>query len=193
MTKHSKYSHLPRDTMALISKRVRSAVDGEDFVNWAMRALMDGFDSPSLGILAGLDLGSRSRFSVDLFEAYEYFLRVIKELALPIPDIELALSFPDVWTTVPFPYDETALRRHLNELAEQIREGVIDPVLGIDRIHREVVDPLHHPSDLMPWCFLWEGNTPDGRLGEYSKEEYSMAIMTLATLWLKSVDDEAGG
>jgi hypothetical protein len=187
----TKYSQLPRDTMALLSKRALKRVTGQDYVDWAVRALMDGFDSPSLAILAGLDIGcAASQLPIDHFEAHDYFLRVVRELALPIPDIELALSLPDVWAIVPFPYDETALRRHLDELAEQIREGVIDPVIGVQRIDAEVVSPLHYPSDLTNWCRLCEMNVPDQYRVGYSKEEYLEAIVTYATLWVNKVNDE---
>jgi hypothetical protein len=43
---------------------------------------------------------------------------------------KLGLSLPD---------EETLLGQHLVELAEQIKEGVIDPVVGLDRIYHEIV------------------------------------------------------
>jgi hypothetical protein len=173
----TEYSGLPRGTMALVSKRVRSTPEVQDYVNWAVDALMDGLDSYSLAILAGLDIGS----AVDWLEADKYFLKAVRELALPIPDDELALSLPN---------DEAVLRRHLNEIAQQIREGVIDPVTGIERIYREVISPLGHPSDLSPWDFLWEGNSPGWHYAEHSEEEHSEAIAAYATTWIEDMNSE---
>lgn len=170
----TKYWSLPRGTMTLVSRRVCGGIVGQDYVEWAVGALMEDFDSPSLGILATLDIGG----PVSQFEAREYFLKAVRELALPIPDVELALSLPD---------DEAVLRQHLNELAEQISDGVIDPVTGFDRIHLEVVDRLGHPEDLMPWCYLWERIRPEGIIDGHSKEESATALVTFAILWLENL------
>lgn len=183
----AKYLQLPHGTMTLLSKRALGMVIGKDYVDWAMRALMDGFDSYSLAMLAGLDMECAAyHLPVSHVEAHGYFLKIVKELALPIPDIELALSSPDVWHIIPFPYDDTVLLQHLDELAEQICEGVIDPVIGVSRIHTEVVTPLNYPPDLMPWHFLYEGNAPDGCFRMYSQEEYLAEIVAYVTLWMKN-------
>lgn len=136
----SKYSQLPRNTIELLTMRASRGLDVKDYANWAVGALVDGFDSRSLAILASLDYDL-----VAQTEAPEYFLKAVKELKLPIPDCELAvgnwygtdslyrklgLSLPD---------EMTLLGQHLAELAEQIKEGVIDPIIGLDRIYHEIV------------------------------------------------------
>ena len=136
----SKYSQLPRDTLALLAMRAQKGVAVQDYVNWAVNALVDGFDSPSLAILAGLGYDITSEI-----EAPDYFLKTVKELALPIPDCELAIG-NWYWTNslyrklgLSLPDEKTLLGQHLDEIAEQIKEGVIDPVVGLDRIYNEVV------------------------------------------------------
>jgi hypothetical protein len=175
-----KFAALPRGTLALI---VEGKV-GQDYVEWAVDALMDDFDSPSLGILAGLDLGDPvSQYPVSREEAHGYFRKVIHELALLSPEDEQALSLPD---------PEVVLRWHLCELAEQIRDGVLDPVTGIDRIHAEVVSPLDHAEDVKPWCYLGDTAMSDRRTGRYAKE-YARAIIDYATQWVKNAEAETRG
>jgi hypothetical protein len=68
----------PRDTFTLLSKHITGgAMDSQNYVDWAVLALMDGFDTQSLAILAGLDLG----YSYP-GERYDYFRRSIKELGI---------------------------------------------------------------------------------------------------------------
>ena len=136
----SKYSQLPRDTLTLLTHRAHRSLLVQEYVNWAGNALVDGFDSPSLSILAGLDYGEISQV-----EAPDYFLKAVKELKLPIPDSELALGNWHKTDSLyrklglSLPDEKTMLGQHLDELAEQIKEGVIDPVVGLDRIYKEVV------------------------------------------------------
>ncbi len=156
---------------------------GQDYVDWAVDALVDGFDCPSLKILASLDIAGPYAIQspLDPLEVQKYFFKVVKELALPIPE---------QWLNPPASFDETMLRGYFNVLVEQIREGTIDPVVGINRIHWEIINPLHHPGDLMPWCYLWEGNTPEGFPGDYSEEAYPREIIELAKRWPKDADEK---
>jgi hypothetical protein len=160
-------SKWPDDTVALLAKRVNGTATGQDHVDWATNALMEGFDSPSLAILAGLDLEG----SVSQFEAEMYFQKVVEELRWQLPD------------------DETLLRRHLVEIAEQIKAGAIDTETGIERIHREIVSPLAHPKDLLPWCLLWEGNLPDGT-GTLPEEERISTILQFTDNWLSGKNED---
>jgi len=74
----------PRDTLAMLSSFI---TDGkmceQDYVDWAVLALMDGFDTPSLVILAGLDLSPSNPG-----ERNEYFRRSIQELGIDVLDSE---------------------------------------------------------------------------------------------------------
>jgi hypothetical protein len=155
-----KDQELPSSTIALLAKKTNGSVRGQDYVDWAVQALTENFDSPSLSILASLDL--ENDFS--LWEAEKFFKKVV---------CELDWSFPD---------NEAILRTHLATLIIDIQNGTVDPEKWIERIHQEVVSPLGHPSDLQGWCFLWEGNDPV----EYrilSKEEYSSRIIDFAKAW----------
>ena len=110
-----------------------------DFSCWGERALEHGYDSPSLRILAGL--GPQTTW----FEAQPYFRRAIDELGIVLPKV-----------------DENLRRLYLREVAGQMCSAEISPAEGLERIHRWVLGPLNHPPDLSHWCFLWEGNSPDG-------------------------------
>ena len=205
----SKYSQLPRNTIALLTMRAQKGVAVQDYVDWAVGALADGFDSRSLAILASLDYGIAAQT-----EAPEYFLKAVKELALPIPDCELAignwkqtesiyrklgLSLPDVLTL---------LGQHLAELAEQIKEGVIDPVLGLDRIYYEIVYVYMYGSQetdgigksarsgFKGWnqTGIWEWDELrdyiryddyDGRFIKLASEQINQEIRAFADEWLE--------
>ena len=151
----------PSSTIALLAKKIQGSVIGQDYVDWAVQALTDGFDSPSLAILASLDI--ETNFS--LWDAEKYFKNAVAELGW---------SFPD---------DDTVLRNHFVTLITNIHNGIIDPETGVDRIHREVISPLGHPSDLQGWCLLWEGNNPID-YGMIPKEEYASRILAYAHEWM---------
>jgi len=71
----------PRNTITLLADYIDSGAISDQVVDWAVLALMDGFDSHNLCILAGLDLGA---FYPG--EKYDYFLRSIKDLGIDILD-----------------------------------------------------------------------------------------------------------
>jgi hypothetical protein len=148
--------------------RINEMGIGQDYVDWAVTALVDGFDSPSLAILAGLDTeGVVYRLDGEL-----YFQRVAQELGWQFPD------------------DETVLRWHLDEIARRISLAAIDPVTGIKRIHEEVVVPLGYPSDLRSWYDLWEQHYGFGCNVDDSDEGRATAIVAHAATWIKRLDIE---
>src|SRR5689334_24211873 len=123
---------LPSTSTLLLVKKINGSVTGNDYVNWAIEALTEELDSPSLPILASLDMGN----DFSLGEAEKIFNKIVAELEWSIPD------------------DETVLRSHLITLVADIQNGAIDPEKGVKRIHQEVVSPLMHPEDLRDWCTL---------------------------------------
>lgn len=198
--KMPKHSQLPRDTLALLAYRAKTSVPIHEYVNWAGNALVDGFDSSSLRILAGLDYGL-----VAEIEAPDYFLKAVKELKLPIPDCELA--FGNWYQTVTLyrtlgltlPDEATVIYQHLIELAKQIRDGVVDPILGLNRTYDEITRPFYdlvgsyredlyeqYSVDFGEWHSLWL--EVDAYYGESQREkEY---IVEFAANWLNTMDTD---
>ena len=140
----------------------------KDYADWAVNALLEGYEAPSLNILAGLDIGE----TVSIWDAERYFDRCIRELELEFPDNA-----------------EPLLRAYLSELVSQIASGEADPHEALDKIHWRIVNPLGHSEDLMPWCYLWEGNTPGGHQGRYSEDEHREAVVAYAQSWIKNGPD----
>ena len=140
----------------LLARRWASDALGEDYVKWALDALEAGWDTPSLRILAGLNLTS------PLADIEPYFLSVLKELSIeePAPD-EMPLHY-------------------LRYVCRAIMTRTITPDQGIDLIHKRVINPLGHPKHLMHWCFLWEGNNPDGSFAELKGIERDNIIIEYA-------------
>lgn len=58
-------------------------------------------------------------------------------------------------------------------------------------MHSAVVGPLNHPDDLMGWCYLWEGNPPDGTFEDLSDAEIESEARAFAAKWLASLDRAA--
>jgi hypothetical protein len=54
-----------------------------------------------------------------------------------------------------------------------------------NEIQGTVVGPLNHPADLMGWCYLWEGNAPDGSFAGLSREELDRTAREFARTWLE--------
>ena len=70
---------------AIFGKKALQQLSSGDYVDWAGEMLVQGYDSRSLRILAGLD-----RF-VSTFEAEDYFVRAITELNFILPDSDAAI------------------------------------------------------------------------------------------------------
>ena len=83
-----------------------------DYVDWAGEMLVQGHDSYSLRILAGLEPAAST------FEAEDYFLRSARELGLSIPD------------------PAAATRGYACELAQHIIDGRITSREGVRELYR---------------------------------------------------------
>jgi hypothetical protein len=112
------------------------AASRKDYIDWAVDALLKGYEAPSLYVLAGLG-NERTGY---VWDAENYFDRCIRELKMEFPEDPVTL-----------------LRAYLFEFVSQIALGDADPCEALDRIYADIVHPLHHSQDLMPWCFLWDG------------------------------------
>jgi hypothetical protein len=134
---------------------------GRDFVDWAVQALVDGYQSDSLAALAGLDLGP----APSAFEAAEKFHLALKQMGVEIPS------------------DEALIHGYVCEVAKQVVDGELPPQEAVSRLHREVLTPLTHPHELMPWCLLWEGLHPDTH-ASLEGDALDDAIRGCARTWL---------
>ena len=131
----------PPGTLRLLALRAFDNATAQDMVDWAVTALAGGWDSPSLRILAGLDLGELP----SVFEANPYLDRALHELGFEVPD------------------HEVVVRDYVDQLAAEIAGGRLNPKDGVDLIHLVAVSPLSHPPDLQPWCDLSDGLDPHVR------------------------------
>jgi hypothetical protein len=127
----------PVGTIELLVRHANGTATGDEAVSWAITALGDGFDSPSLRRLAGLNP------PVMWSDAMPLFKRAADELQLQVP-----------------PEPDALLRAFLRSVAEDIVSGARSPAVALDIIHREVIGPLNHPGYLMPWCYLSGGLDP---------------------------------
>jgi hypothetical protein len=129
----------PRGTNSLLVMRDSGEPIAREAVRWAVDALQDAYDSPSIRALAGLDLDGFP----NSFEADALVRAALRELGLAEGD------------------RAANARRYLRDLCAAMIAGQMSPSEAIELIHRRVVTPLQHPADLRAWCFLWEGNSAD--------------------------------
>lgn len=153
---------VPSRTAELFADLHLERLSGEKVCAWAVSALEAGFDTENVRILAGMSLDAPPSF----FEAQPYFMRALQELRLSVPS------------------REEALRAYARSVAEDLVSGRITVESALYTIHSVVVSPLHHPPDLMGWCYLWEGNAPDGSFAEMTKEEFNQVTHKFAKTWL---------
>ena len=122
----------PAGLFQLRIKIVYESVTGQDYVNWAVRMMVTGYDSPALVDLAGLDLEG---MPVQRMDAEPRFEQAMKELNIAPAS------------------EEEVVRLWLGRRAAQIVNRELTPIEGTDLIHWEVLATLNHPKDLMQWCY----------------------------------------
>lgn len=155
----------PAGTRTVLIREGEGWASSHELADWAAGALADGFDTPTLRILAGADLPERSE--VRHAEVSLQFRQALDELGLEVPP------------------RETTLRWHLESLARKILSGELTPRQGIDQIHREIVTPLKHPEDMRTWCYLWSGLSADGK--SYFPEEQPPHVIRQAVVeWFQA-------
>lgn len=114
---------------AIFGRRALGQLSASDYVDWAGEMLVQGYDSHSLRILAGLD-----KFA-STFEAEDYFLRSIKELNLRIPD------------------SANAIRAYACEIAEQIIKGIVTGQEGVRALYNVCI-ATEYERDFIIWYEL---------------------------------------
>lgn len=112
---------------------------GSAAVAWAVAALELEHDTPSLRILAGLDLFGEPSST----DASRLFAAALAELGIELPE------------------HPVLARLYVRDIARAVLDGEIAPRDAADRIHELVITPLEHPPDLQSWCHVWEGNSAD--------------------------------
>lgn len=115
--------------MAIFGKRVVHQLPADDYIDWAGEMLVQGHDTYSLRILAGLER------SASAFEAEDYFLRAAKELGL----------------TIPAPAD--AVRAYACEIARQIMDEQITGQDGVRALYRICLG-TEYDRDYLIWLEL---------------------------------------
>src|SRR5688572_13750837 len=142
----------------LLIKQLDSTLNAATMVDWATSALCEGLDTPALVILAGLPRAS-SRFDVEPW------------LATALAELHVEPPPPDV------------LRRaYVGVVSRAILAGTTTTAHALDLIHSRAVSPLGHPSDLQPWCFVWEGLAPSD-YHPLNAAGIEHEARTLASIW----------
>ena len=152
---------IPRGTACLLVLRDNDEPLAKCAVQWAVDALADGHDVPSIRVLAGLDLHG----SPNSFETAALVEAALRELGVPESD------------------RDARARLYVRDVCAAMITGDITPSQGADLIHRRVITPLQHPADLQPWCHLWEGNSADCS-HSLEESERDKAILDYAILFM---------
>jgi hypothetical protein len=120
----------------LVVRRLDIQLTGAPLVEWAIHALEEGVETESLIYLAGLSPDS------SISQAGPLFDRGLAGLKLKLP------------------HSDDLRRAYVGAVSRALLAGKLKPQEALDRVHQRVVNPLGHPSDLTPWCFVWEGLDP---------------------------------
>jgi hypothetical protein len=116
-------------TKAIFGKRALYQLPSSDYIDWAGEMLVQGYDSYSLRILAGLECLAST------FESEDYFLRASTELGLSIPD------------------SGAAVRAYACEIAQQIVEGKVTAQDGVRALYR-ICLATEYDRDYLIWLEL---------------------------------------
>ncbi|MBW4694030.1 MAG: hypothetical protein KME27_19975 [Lyngbya sp. HA4199-MV5] len=100
---------MSNSTNAIFGKRALHQVFADDYIDWAIELLVQGYDSPNLRILAGLDRRS------SVFDIETYFIHAIKELEIEEPE------------------PKAAVRAYACEMAQQIIDGQFTSLRAVVR------------------------------------------------------------
>lgn len=114
---------------AIFGQRALQQLSADDYAAWAGEMLVEGYDSRSLRILAGLD-----KFA-STFEAENYFARSLAELNLTPPD------------------SDTAIRAYACEIARQIIEDKITAQDGVRALF-QICIATDYAADFIIWLEL---------------------------------------
>ena len=114
---------------AIFGEKALHYLSTSDYVDWAGEMLVQGYDSYSLRILAGLDRVASS------FEAEDYFLRSVKEMGLNIPDSKIAI------------------RAYACAIAQQIIDGKLSGQQGVRALYKICI-ATEYERDFMVWFEL---------------------------------------
>jgi hypothetical protein len=151
----------PARTPEIVFKALTGCSRPQVFVDWAVQATIDGYESEALYALAGADLDGGPYWA----EVRDLFHRAARDLGLVLDDVH------------------TAARLYVADIAKLICRNEIDPIVAVNQIHAEVISPLEHPFDLLGWCSLWEGNHPEEVI-PMEEEELPSAIRRYAEEWV---------
>src|SRR5215510_8817812 len=115
---------------SIFGKRALGQLSSGHYVEWAGEMLVEGYDSPSLRILAGLD-----RFASS-FEAEDYFLRSLNELNLTPPD------------------STTAIRAYACEIAQRVIDGRMSGKDGVRALF-QISIATDYSREFITWIELY--------------------------------------
>jgi hypothetical protein len=156
-------SQLPTNTIELLVKIQLEECSADELVTWAIEALELGFDTPSLSLLMSCFRGEA------VAEVLPFFWRTLSEFGVePLAG-------------------EALLRVYAKEIAQRVLANTLTEWQAVQLMHSRVINPLNHPSDLMNWCYLWEGNNPNDfvLLEELSDSEFATLVRKEATRFLR--------
>ena len=142
----------------LLVQQLDATLGAAAMVDWATAALCEDYDTPALVILAGLARDS-SRFDVE-------------------PWLAKALAELGVEAMTP----EMLRRAYVGVVSRALVARTVTCVRALDLIHSRAVQPLGHPPDLQPWCFVWEGLAPSD-FRSLNTVEVEHEALSLATVW----------
>lgn len=157
---------MQRETNRLFARRYLDRATAEDYIDWAVAAIVEGWSSDGLNILAGLSKPFNS------LEVQTYFQRALDELRHPIPE------------------ETPALHCYADDIAEAIVEGRMSPSRGCRELYHLALEPACSEK-LARWVDLDEQLEPE-TYREIEDAEWEEAVVEEARRLLQPVQAAAG-
>ena len=129
----------PPGTVPVAFKAIKKLGTCSDYVAWAVQALVECFDTPSLRLLAGEDEG----LDGSLWRVVPLFEAALSELEISLPG------------------ENDLMRLYVGHVARAVLTGDVPPKEAARIIERDVMGPYDHPEDLQEWCHLSDGRHPE--------------------------------
>ena len=155
-------------TVRFFATRCTGTVPSEDYVEWAVSLLAEGFHSDSLAVLAGLTT------SIHWQERDRYFNKALEELGWEAPSCD------------------QVLRQYAQLVAEKIATRSIEPVQGCRMMYGLAV-AMDYPEDMLAWVQLDDALDLNASINFSGPEAEADIIAEAKAMLAKSVRETSVG
>ena len=154
--------------LELLGLKYSGIIDSKEYVDWAVKLLVNGIESENIVILAGLDFS-------DSWEREEYFFKCLEDLNIEIPSEEetfYSLSLIIAKKALNNELEpQTALKMMFKIVVASDYDGKYIDFLSLD----DAVDDLNYSESDRYYSYFYEGMNKNN-IGQFIKEEFELYL-----------------